>query len=148
MDLTGKVAILTGAAGGLGSAQVKLFVDAGCCVIATDLRESEARKSLLRYGDRAECMAHDVTKPDDWARVVDATLDRFGRLDVLVNNAGIAPNGRMLDVSYEDYARIIEINQHSIFYGMKAVAPAMATCMNVGNRSTNDTCDVTHCECC
>jgi len=85
---TGKVVIVTGAARGQGAAEAKLFADEGACVVLTDLNE-DVEVVAKRIGANALFVRHDVSSKVAWDGVVAAALDRFGRIDVLVNNAGI-----------------------------------------------------------
>lgn len=121
--LAGKVAIITGGARGQGADEARLFRAEGAEVVVTDVLEAEGRALAAEIG--ATFIAHDVTSAAGWKSVVDATLAQHGRIDVLVNNAGIFKLGRMLDTTDEDYDRVIDVNQKGVFLGMRAVAPAM-----------------------
>lgn len=89
VDLTGKVALVTGAARGMGEAEARLFVALGAQVVLTDLREDEGRAAAASLGSAARFVRHDVTDETSWEAAVAAAVDGFGRLDVLVNNAAI-----------------------------------------------------------
>jgi NAD(P)-dependent dehydrogenase (short-subunit alcohol dehydrogenase family) len=127
-DLTGKVALVTGAAGGIGTEVVRLFLRSGAAVLATDV-DAEAGKSLvdaLGGSGRLEFVAADVTSEEEVAHVVDTVVDRFGRLDCAHNNVGI--NGPVAPIDKyptDDWHRIIAINLSSVFYGMKYEIPAI-----------------------
>src|SRR5205823_5316349 len=123
--LAGKVALITGAARGQGEAEARLFVAEGAKVMLGDVLDDAGGAVAADLGDAAAYRHHDVTSEDDWARIVAATRERFGRLDVLVNNAGVFRLIRMLDTTLEEYRRVIDINQVGTFLGMKAVAPVM-----------------------
>lgn len=123
--LEGKVALITGAARGQGAAEARLFVAEGASVVLTDLRDDEGEALAAELGDRAVYRHHDVTSEDDWADVVAHTTATFGRLDALVNNAGVFLVKGMLQTTREDYERVITINQVGTFLGMQAVAPVM-----------------------
>ena len=123
--LEGKVALITGAARGQGAAEAELFGQEGASVHITDLRVEEGTALAGTIGDRAAFHEHDVASADDWARVVDEIIRIEGRIDVLVNNAGIAPPGTLLTTTEADFRRIIDVNQLGTFLGMKAVAPHM-----------------------
>lgn len=124
--LEGKVAIVTGAAQGMGESHARLFAAEGANVVLTDLQESEGRRIADSIGKRAVFLKHDVTKFDDWTRVVAETEEHFGHINVLVNNAGIiGPLATSTDIAMPDYERVIAINQHGVFYGMRAVIPSM-----------------------
>lgn len=121
--LHGKVALITGGARGQGADEARLFRAEGAEVFITDVLEAEGVKVAAEIG--ATFMLHDVTSEAAWKTVVDSMLARHGRIDVLVNNAGVFKLGRMLDTSTDDYDRIIAINQKGVFLGMRAVAPTM-----------------------
>ena len=123
--LDDKVAIITGGARGQGAAEAKLFASEGARVVITDVLEVEGKQTAHDLGDRVSFMTQDVTSPQRWAEVVDAVHSEYGSVDVLVNNAGIFAPTPLLASSYEDYLRIIEINQHGVFLGMRTVAPIM-----------------------
>lgn len=125
-QLDGKVAIVTGAAQGMGASHVRTFVDAGARVVATDIADGLGEELVSELGRGAHFMHHDVTDLADWERIVAETESLFGEVTVLVNNAGIVgPPADVVDLSEEDYFRVISVNQHSQFYGMKTVIPAM-----------------------
>ncbi|GAA1596484.1 glucose 1-dehydrogenase [Leucobacter chromiireducens] len=119
------VAIITGGAGGQGAAEAELFLARGASVVITDFAVEAGEALAARLGERASFVPHDVTKPEDWARVIDHTLERHGRIDTLVNNAGIL---RMLPLSEETVDaldRILAVNVRGVFLGMQAVTPSM-----------------------
>lgn len=88
--LDGKVAIITGAAQGMGAAHAKLFVNEGAKVVITDVKQAEGEQLAAELGaDKAIFMVHDVASASDWDRVVQDTKEQFGQIDILVNNAGI-----------------------------------------------------------
>lgn len=124
--LEGKVAIITGAAQGMGAAHARLFVENGAKVVITDLNEEKGHVLAKELGDNARFVTHNVTNEEDWKTVVAKTVEAFGPADILVNNAGITMAKNMLDVTVEEYKRIVDINQVSVFIGMKEVAPSMA----------------------
>ena len=141
--LDGKVAIVTGAARGLGLAIARAFGEAGAAVMLTDIlplgEESAAR--LRDEGYQAEFMVHDVSVSDAWAEVVAATVKRWGRLDSLVNNAGINLILTIEEATVEDFQKIIDINLFGPFRGIKAVIPAMkasggGSIINISSNST------------
>ncbi|PJK16991.1 3-alpha-hydroxysteroid dehydrogenase [Chryseomicrobium excrementi] len=123
--LNGKVALITGAAQGMGAAHARLFIEHGAKVVLTDLNEGKGQALAAELGENAHFISHNVTSEADWARVVEETEATFGPIQVLVNNAGITMAKNMLDVTVEEYKRIVDINQVSVFIGMKAVAPSM-----------------------
>lgn len=137
--LSGKTAIITGAAQGMGEAHARRFVAEGAQVTLTDVNENRGNAIAAELGDNALFLRHDVTSFDDWKRVVADTETRFGHVDILVNNAGIlGPISSILDIDEKEYLDIIAVNQHSQFYGMKTVIPSMqaAGCGSIVNISS------------
>jgi 3alpha(or 20beta)-hydroxysteroid dehydrogenase len=121
------VAVITGGARGQGAAEARRFVAEGAQVVITDILDSEGKEIAASLGANAIYCSHDVRHEDSWAEVVAAAQSAFGKLNVLVNNAGILHMAPILETSLEDYMRVVETNQVSCFLGMKAVAPAMQT---------------------
>ena len=121
--LAGKVALVTGGARGQSAAEAHLFAGEGAAVVITDILDADGESTAASVGGLY--LHHDVTREDDWTRVVEAVRARHGRLDVLVNNAGVFLPGRIRDTSLADYRRIVDVNQIGVFLGMKAVADAM-----------------------
>lgn len=128
--LKDKVAIITGAAQGMGAAHARLFVKEGAKVMITDVLEQEGQALAEELGDHAKFMKLDVTKAEHWKDVVTAAEEAFGPINILVNNAGISVNQSIEDTTEEDYRRILDINQVSVFLGMKAVIPSMKKTAN------------------
>lgn len=123
--LNGKVAIVTGAARGQGEAEVRMFVQEGAQVVFGDVLDDRGEKVAADLGDAALYQHLDVTQEGDWDAIVATTLERFDRIDVLVNNAGIL-RVRMLDGhTLDDYMEVININQVGCFLGMRAVTAPM-----------------------
>lgn len=120
-----KVVVITGAAQGMGAAHARLFIKEGAYVVLTDLNEEKGKALAAELGERAHFVVQNVTSEEDWQRVVKETEEKFGAIDVLVNNAGITMAKSMFDVTVDEYRRIFEINQLSVFIGMKTVAPSM-----------------------
>ena len=100
----GKVVIITGALGGIGRADAALFAREGARLVLTDITDKGADELLASLGAEAVFLRHDVSSEDDWARVVAAAEERFGRLDALVNNAGMMVLGNLVDTSFADGA--------------------------------------------
>ena len=125
-DLTGKVALVTGAARGQGAAEAILFAERGAKVMVCDVLDDEGKKLAAEIGDSAAYMRLDVTKEQDWEAAVAATVKKFGKLNVLVNNAGIITVPKVLaETSTADYQKVIDVNQLGVFMGMRSVAGAM-----------------------
>jgi len=125
ISLNEKVALITGAARGQGEAEARLFVKLGARVVLGDVRDDSGKKVAESIGDAAIYVHHDVSHEESWSHFVSAALDAFGRIDVLVNNAGILGVGSILDTTLEEYMSVIDVNQVGTFLGMKAVIPAM-----------------------
>jgi 3alpha(or 20beta)-hydroxysteroid dehydrogenase len=124
--LQGKVALITGAARGMGEAHAERFVAEGARVILTDLREDTGSALARRLGENALFLRQDVTKAEDWAVVIQKGEAAFGPITVLVNNAGIlGPVAKTGDISEADYLKVVTINQTAVFLGMKAVLASM-----------------------
>jgi 3alpha(or 20beta)-hydroxysteroid dehydrogenase len=124
-QLDGKVAIITGGARGMGKAHVKRFVAEGAKVVFGDLLEEEGVKLAAELGDDVRFMRMDVTKPEDWDAVVQLATGTFGKLDVLVNNAGIIKHKDTEDMSLEEFQLILNVNLVGQWLGVKAVTAAM-----------------------
>lgn len=128
--LTGKVAIITGAASGQGAVEAKLFADEGAKVIATDLNETLLNEVVAeinaKYGDVALAIKHNVAEEAEWIRVVEQAVEKFGKVNVLVNNAGISGKTHTLeDITVEEWNLVMNINALGNFLGMKHVVPEM-----------------------
>jgi 3alpha(or 20beta)-hydroxysteroid dehydrogenase len=124
--LKGKVAIITGAARGMGESHARTFIAEGAKVVLTDLSEEAGKKIASELGENAIFIKHDVTNGEDWKKVVTAAEEKFGPVNVLVNNAGIlGVMAKTAEISEEDYLKVCNINQHSIFLGMKYILPSM-----------------------
>ena len=123
--LQDKVIIITGAAQGMGATHARLCIEAGAKVVLTDINAEKGQALAAELGSQALFIQHNVTSEDDWAQVIAATEAHFGTVNVLVNNAGITQSKSILETSLDDYRRILEINQVSVFLGMKAVIPSM-----------------------
>jgi 3alpha(or 20beta)-hydroxysteroid dehydrogenase len=125
--LAGKIAIITGAAQGMGAAHARAFVDQGAKVILTDVNEPAGRELVAELGDSALFIMHDVTNAAGWVAVIQQAEQHFGTVNVLVNNAGIlGPVSLTTELTESDFLRVCAINQTSVFLGMQAVLPAMA----------------------
>ena len=136
-----RVAVITGAAQGQGAAEARLLAEHGAHVVVADVREDGA--GLARDLDEstpgsAEFAHLDVTDEEGWRALVDDLRRRHGRLDVLVNNAGVAFRYGLMETSREDFERVLNVNLVGPFLGMRAVAPLMrdsggGSIINVGS---------------
>jgi 3(or 17)beta-hydroxysteroid dehydrogenase len=128
MRLQGKVAVISGAAHGMGEVEAKLFAAEGAKVVIADILENEAQQvvaAISGTGGEALFVRLDVTKEEDWQEVVSTTVARLGKLDILVNNAGISGTYTSDLMSTEAWDRIMAINARGVFLGMKYAIPAM-----------------------
>jgi len=121
--LEGKVALITGGARGQGAAEGRLFAAEGASVVITDVLDAAGAETAASFGGRY--LHHDVTSADEWTSVVDAVIGQYGKLDVLVNNAGIWITGRLQDATLADYRRVIDVNQVGVFLGMQVASRPM-----------------------
>ena len=122
----GKVAIVTGAASGMGKADAILLAAEGARVVLADLNEADGAAAAAAIGSNALFLRLDVTDEDNWKTVIEKTLETFGRLDILVNNAGMIGLGNVVDTTLEDFRRINAVNSEGVFLGCKHAIPAMA----------------------
>ncbi|MGP0584504.1 SDR family NAD(P)-dependent oxidoreductase [Paenibacillus timonensis] len=123
-----KVAIITGAAGGMGKADALLFAKEGAKVVITDIQDEKIQavaKEITDQGGVAVALTQDVTSEQDWARVTETALTRFGKIDILVNNAGISSATPFLETDLELWNKVMNINVTSVFLGQKYVIPHM-----------------------
>jgi 3alpha(or 20beta)-hydroxysteroid dehydrogenase len=125
--LQDKVVIITGAARGQGEATARLFAAEGARVVLTDVLAQEGQQAARDIGGSAVFLEHDVSSEAAWAAVVQDTLGRFGKLDVLVNNAAVSLFAPLMETSESDFYRVLSINLIGCFLGMKAVVPTMTT---------------------
>ena len=124
MPLEGRVALITGASRGQGEATARLFVRSGCRVVLADVLEPEGRAVAASIGGSAAFIRLDVGNEDDWRDAVHFAQERFGRLDILVNNAAVHRSGRLEDTSLQQYEDVVRVNQVGCFLGMRAFADA------------------------
>jgi 3alpha(or 20beta)-hydroxysteroid dehydrogenase len=122
--LDGKVALVTGAARGQGEAEARLFVEAGARVVVADVLDEPGEAVAADLGDAACFVHHDVGDEVSWAHAIAAAVDGFGRLDVLVNNAGILRTAPLEAQTLAGFEEIIRVNLYGVFLGMRsAIAP-------------------------
>ncbi|WP_443729129.1 glucose 1-dehydrogenase [Sphaerisporangium fuscum] len=121
--LEGKVALITGGARGMGASHVRLFVQEGARVVFGDVLEEEGKALAEETG--AVFVRHDVTRAEEWSHTVEVATGTFGKLDVLVNNAGILKFRRIADMSVEEYQRVLDVNLKGTWLGIKSVIEPM-----------------------
>jgi 3alpha(or 20beta)-hydroxysteroid dehydrogenase len=121
--LQNKVAIITGAARGMGAATARLFVAEGARVVIADVLDEPGETLARELGAAARYRHHDVSREDSWQQLLRDTLTEFGDLQVLVNNAGVLLMRGLLDTSREDFERVLGINLVGTFLGIRTVAP-------------------------
>ncbi len=144
IDLDGKVAVVTGAARGLGEAIARQLCAVGAVVVLTDVLVNEGKSLSQRLngtGYTTCFIRHDVTSCESWSAVIDTALDRYGRMDYLVNNAGINIPKNIEDAEPDEFQSILNVNLMGAFLGMKAVIPAMKShgggaIVNIASNST------------
>ena len=124
--LKNKVAIITGATQGMGAADAKLFIEEGAKVVITTAHNTQRGEELAaELGENALFIKQDVASETDWKNVIKETISHFGKVDVVVNNAGITFNQSIFDLTVEEYRNIVAVNQVSVFLGTKYGAEAM-----------------------
>jgi 3alpha(or 20beta)-hydroxysteroid dehydrogenase len=124
-ELSGKVALVTGSARGLGAAIAEVFRREGAKVILTDRLAREGAELARRLGEEAAFVEHDVTDESHWKRAVDFTIERFGRLDVLINNAGLVGLYPFDQTSPEVWNKLVAVMQTGPYLGMRTAIPKM-----------------------
>lgn len=125
IDLSGKVALVSGGARGMGAAISARLVEAGASVVLGDILVDEGKQTADELGERAEFVELDVTSKEAWTAAVARCEDGFGSLDVLVNNAGILTFGKVADMPEDEYRKLVDVNQVGVFLGMQAATPAL-----------------------
>ncbi|CEI80990.1 MULTISPECIES: SDR family NAD(P)-dependent oxidoreductase [Oceanobacillus] len=126
--LTGKVAIITGAANGMGASEAKLFAQEGAKVVATDINDNvldEVINEIKENGGDAIGLKHNVTSEDEWKQVIQEAVTHYGKIDVLVNNAGVSSPKTIAQMEMDEWNKVMDINLNGCVIGMKYVIPEM-----------------------
>jgi 3alpha(or 20beta)-hydroxysteroid dehydrogenase len=123
--LAGKVALVSGGSRGMGAATVRQFHAEGASVVAADVLDDDGKALADELGDRVRFVHLDVTSEEQWQAAVEQTEREFGKLDVLVNNAGILKFNAVADTPLEEFRQVIDVNLVGVFLGMKAGIPAL-----------------------
>lgn len=128
--LENKVAIITGAAGGMGAAEAKLFANEGAKVLITDVQEEKLKAVVTEIkadGGNADYIVHDVSSEDSWKKVAQKAETAYGKIDVLVNNAGILGNimNTIEERTVEEFNKVISVNLLGQFIGVRTIVPYM-----------------------
>ena len=123
--LAGKVAIVTGGASGQGEAEVRLFAAEGAKVVMSDVSVPAGQALADELGDAVHFVRHDVSREEEWDNAVAVARDRFGGLDVVVNNAGIAFTAPIGSHTVADFERVSAVNQVGVFLGIRSAIEPM-----------------------
>jgi cyclopentanol dehydrogenase len=128
MRLRGKVALITGAARGQGAAEARLFAQEGAKVVLADVLDQEGSvvaAEIAEAGGDAVYVHLDVTNEEEWAAAIQSAVSSFGKIDILINNAGIWRRGQVLETSTEQWDSLLGVNAKGVFLGTKAAIPEM-----------------------
>jgi NAD(P)-dependent dehydrogenase (short-subunit alcohol dehydrogenase family) len=134
--LEGRTAVVTGAASGIGLAIVEAFVDQGLRVVMADIDEVKLRTQVARLTDQGaqvHAVTVDVRDPDAVDRVGAAAIERFGKLHVAVNNAGVVTGGYSWEIPLEEWHRVIDIDLWGVIHGIRAFVPRILACGEPGH---------------
>jgi NAD(P)-dependent dehydrogenase (short-subunit alcohol dehydrogenase family) len=128
--LDGKVAIVTGAAGGQGEAEARIFAKEGAKVVLTDIQEDKVARvtaDIVAQGGEAISFKHDITSDEEWAGIVGKTVETYGTIDILMSNAGTGGRGGRAHGNFnqQEWDSVLNINIMGTVYGMKNVIPVM-----------------------
>jgi len=123
--LDGKVALVSGGSRGMGAATVRQFHAEGASVVAADVLDDDGKALADHLGDRVRFVHLDVTSEEQWQVAVEQTEREFGKLDVLVNNAGILKFNAIADTPLDEFRQVVDVNLVGVFLGMKAGIPAL-----------------------
>ena len=130
MRLDGKVAFISGGARGMGATEAKLFASEGAAVVFGDVLEKEGRRTeaeIIDSGGKGIFIHLDVASEKSWEKAISTTIDKFGKLNILVNNAGVSGRALIEDTSVEEWDRIMDVNAKGTFLGTKAALPELKT---------------------
>jgi len=128
MRLENKVALISGGARGMGAAEARMFAREGAKVVIGDVLDAEGRQieaAINETGGECVFIHLDVTQESEWQRAVETAVSRFGKLDVLVNNAGIVTKTTIEDTTGDEWDRMMDVNVKGVFLGTKAAIPEM-----------------------
>ena len=128
LKLKDKVIIITGAAGGIGSAAAHLFAQQGAALVLTDIQKESLEKlgtSLKQPGGKIMVVEHDVTDPESWQSLIEKVRQEYGRVDVLVNNAGVVQPGAVEKMALEKIQQLVSVNLLGTIYGSRAAVSTM-----------------------
>jgi len=123
-----KITIITGAAGGIGSATARLFAQNGAVLVLTDIRNKELQelsKAMKDSGIETMTIEHDIRDPESWKSLVEKVRKKYGRIDILVNNAGVIQPGATEEISLDEVHHQVSVNFLGTMNGCRAVLPAM-----------------------
>src|SRR5690625_349385 len=128
MRVKDKVAIVTGAALGIGKGIAEILAKEGAKVVLTDINEEEGKattEAIVNEGGEAIFIKHDVAKEEEWKRVIEKTKEEYGTIDILVNNAGVYKAKSILETTVDEWDFLMNVNVKGTFLGMKHVIPTM-----------------------
>lgn len=137
LDLTGKVAWVTGAGSGIGRATAGALAQAGATLVLGDINQAGLEETLASLSGDHTVLRQDVTSADDWAAIATTVGSRFGKLDVLVNNAGVMLTAPLVDAPLDHLRRQYAINVESVFVGMQTAFPLMQKAIAAGASGTS-----------
>ena len=123
--LADKIIIVTGAARGVGLENAKMMVNEGATVVMTDINSAAGEKAAQQIGDSAHFFKQDVSQEQDWTELVAFVEHKFGRLDVLVNNAAILKYGEITNETFDGWRNVHAVNSDSVFLGIQACLPML-----------------------
>lgn len=126
--LDGRVALITGASGGIGEGDARLFAKEGAKVVVADIKEAEGNKvvgDIKKEGGEAIFLKLDVSKESDWKKVIDEVIKKYDKLNILVNNAGVSLGKTVEETTLDDWNWVMGINSTGVFLGLKYAIGAM-----------------------